>query len=588
MKKIIKLGFILLAAGLLFVACGDDDGGSSNDTYSLYTGTVSSRNISVELIKSTAVSSTEASAMTRRITLASNDYYRVFWSDDGDTISAGRVTVTGNNVVFTPLDGWGGADKVFNGVFRDGGRQLAMTSVRPMEGSDIGAFVATFRFGDRRTGVRVPQGSGGGAKTVAVGPQTGNAIIAGTGGDATYTVTTANIANAAYPVTVANLPTGVTIGNSGQVTINNNAGTLTLTVATTAAIAVIDNLTLTIDGVTSAAFTLTIADPAAKTVSVGTQVGTLTAGTADTVTFPVTTTNIEDDDYTVTVQNRPTGVTVQGQVTIDTDGKGTLTLAGNASTTPAVTNDLTLTIAGATSPAFTLEIVAAGTKTVSVGSQSGTVIAGATGNLTFSVTTSNIAANTYPVTPANLPSGVTVSGGNIVIAADGTGTLTLAVAGAAEGSTSTVTIAIDGATSGQFTVTIAAAALVDAAKPTPGTLAISPDTYDVSSDSGAVTLTLSGAELPAGVSGGSTSVLKIEFFRNTTNTTSGGTSLAAPGATTTFTISESDLKGGTYGDDGPFYFYAEVTNDATGNSAVTGNKTAYDSTPTATLTISGN
>ena len=92
-----------------------------------------------------------------------------------------------------------------------------------------------------------------------------------------------------------------------------------------------------------------------KTVSVGMQSGTLTAGMAGTVTFPVTTVNIANGSYTVTVANLPEGVTVQGQVTIDSNS-GELTLAGDTSTEEGDTETLTLTIDGATSGVFTLTI----------------------------------------------------------------------------------------------------------------------------------------------------------------------------------------------------------------------------------------
>jgi len=97
-----------------------------------------------------------------------------------------------------------------------------------------------------------------------------------------------------------------------------------------------------------------VTDPP-PTVSVGTQDGTMTAGQAGTVAFPVTTANIPNGSYTVTVANLPTGVTVQGQVTI-TNGSGTLTLAGDTTTLEGVHNNLTLTISGETSHTFTLWI----------------------------------------------------------------------------------------------------------------------------------------------------------------------------------------------------------------------------------------
>ena len=91
------------------------------------------------------------------------------------------------------------------------------------------------------------------------------------------------------------------------------------------------------------------------TVVVGSQIGPMIEGVAGTVTFPVTTTNIANGTYTVSVANLPTGVTVQGQVTIN-NGSGILTLAGDTTTLAGVTNTLVLTLGGATSNMFTLTI----------------------------------------------------------------------------------------------------------------------------------------------------------------------------------------------------------------------------------------
>ena len=191
-------------------------------------------------------------------------------------------------------------------------------------------------------------------KTVTVGAQSGT-ITAGTAGTATFAVTTENITGGSYNVTVANLPSGVSV--QGQVTISANSGTLTLAGSASAAAGVYSTLALTIDGVASGPFTLTIA-AASKTVSVGAQNGKLTAKTVGTVTFPITTASIANGSYSVTVANLPTGVSVQGKVDISA-GKGTLTLAGSTSTVAGVYSTLTLTIDGAKSEAFTLTIDAA-------------------------------------------------------------------------------------------------------------------------------------------------------------------------------------------------------------------------------------
>jgi len=103
---------------------------------------------------------------------------------------------------------------------------------------------------------------------------------------------------------------------------------------------------------------LTIVLDALPSVSVG--IGTqLTVRRAGTATFPVTTTAIADGMYTAIVDNLPTGVTVQGDITI-TNGAGVLTLVGDTTTIAGSFGNLTLTIDGITSDNFTLTIVAVG------------------------------------------------------------------------------------------------------------------------------------------------------------------------------------------------------------------------------------
>jgi hypothetical protein len=98
--------------------------------------------------------------------------------------------------------------------------------------------------------------------------------------------------------------------------------------------------------------------------AVGAQVGTLIAGSAGSVTYPVTTTNIADGTYTVVVATLPANVSIgtSGQVTI-ADGEGTLTLEGTSSIVAGTTADLKLTIEGAESAAFSLLILAPRTLT---------------------------------------------------------------------------------------------------------------------------------------------------------------------------------------------------------------------------------
>jgi len=198
-------------------------------------------------------------------------------------------------------------------------------------------------------------------KSVSVGAQNGT-LTSGTAGSVTFPITTANIANgqaatvtwytSTSGTTTTNAPVGITASVSN---LTNNVATMTMN-ATTAAIAGERFFKITIDGAQSGVATLTVgAAPLTKTVAVGAQNGTLTAGTAGSVTFQITTTNINNGIFSVSVQNRPSGVSVQGNITIN-NNNGTLTLAGSTSTTAGTTSNLTLTIDGVTSPAFAVTI----------------------------------------------------------------------------------------------------------------------------------------------------------------------------------------------------------------------------------------
>ena len=109
-------------------------------------------------------------------------------------------------------------------------------------------------------------------------------------------------------------------------------------------------------GYATGSYTMTVTT---KTIAVGAQLGRLVPGTAETVAFPVTTSGITNGTYPAAVTNLPTGVSVQGQVTIN-NNSGTLTLAGSASTVAGTTSTLRLTIDGVQSEAFALSISASG------------------------------------------------------------------------------------------------------------------------------------------------------------------------------------------------------------------------------------
>jgi len=96
---------------------------------------------------------------------------------------------------------------------------------------------------------------------------------------------------------------------------------------------------------------------AVKTVTVGTQTIAMHAGVAGSVAqFNVNTTGITIGTYAATISGNPNTVSVQGSVTINGAGAGTLTLVGTAATTASTYPVMRLTIDGTQSGNFTLTI----------------------------------------------------------------------------------------------------------------------------------------------------------------------------------------------------------------------------------------
>ena len=135
-------------------------------------------------------------------------------------------------------------------------------------------------------------------KTVSVGSQSGTAT-AGTAGSLTYAVTTANITNGIYAVSVANLPAGVTIGNGGNVTISGNSGTLTLTVTDTVEAGTTGTLALTLDGATSAAFSIVIGETTPNLSATDVTLDAVTVGYMSSNYKSVVITNSGDAQATI-------------------------------------------------------------------------------------------------------------------------------------------------------------------------------------------------------------------------------------------------------------------------------------------------
>ena len=274
-------------------------------------------------------------------------------------------------------------------------------------------------------------------------------------GSVNFSVTTAHIDDGIYAVTVAPLPPGVSIGNDGKVTIKDSKGTLTLE-GDSSIVTSETNLTLTLNGITSPKFVLTIlsrsvnfngvtangssmmrttqltlnfssaiAGLAATDITLTNGTGTVTkgalTGTGPTYTLAVTTTkagtvsvdvskdgyDISDNPQSVTV-NYAIPVTLNSVTPNSTAGTTTsLTLAFSASITSLAAADITLTNSTGTvtkgslsgsGPSYTLNVTTTKAGTVSVAvSKTGYEISGSPKSVTVAypvaVTLNSVTAN---------------------------------------------------------------------------------------------------------------------------------------------------------------------------------------------------
>ncbi len=304
------------------------------------------------------------------------------------------------------------------------------------------------------------------ARTVSVGTQPGP-LTAGKAGSVEFEVTTANIPDDAYEVTVENLPAGVSVGSvvtPDKIFVTGNRATLLLRCNNSVTEGVYTSLTLSITGqdVTSRPFTLTIgpAQAAANTISVGAKTSEQWASGYVYVDFAVTVKGFPDrkyDEMELSFRNKPSGLTSYYGITIS-GGTGTMTLQYPVSLT-AGSYTMQMSLDGTTwSNEFTVVVTAPSVKTITVGAQQGPMTAGQESYVDYAVTTRNIGAGNYldgvDMSVANRPAGVTVVQG-ITIGSDGKGTLRLRGNGnQTEGTRSDLTLTIGGTTSEAFSLTV--------------------------------------------------------------------------------------------------------------------------------------
>jgi len=205
----------------------------------------------------------------------------------------------------------------------------------------------------------------------------------------------------------------------------------------------------------------------AKTVSVGEQDGTLTFGTAGTVSFIVTTRNIESGS-TIRL-NKPTpddmGISQGGKATTR-DNSTDISISTTAAT-PEGQHSLTVTVIEAgneiNSKPFKLIVSPSTEKSVSVGEQIGTLRARTPGSATFPVTTANIAngetgdvlwftSTSSKLPAASAPAGISDS--TVSAVSGNTATVTITINNSAPAGEHLFRVEIDGKRSGMTTLTI--------------------------------------------------------------------------------------------------------------------------------------
>ncbi len=223
-------------------------------------------------------------------------------------------------------------------------------------------------------------------------------------------------------------------------------------------------------------------EPVTKSVTVGTQSGTVTVGTSGSATFPVTTSGIANGtaarlefyldsngkegeevtgfmaDYLVKITATVTNISSGGSATatISYDATDGYAAAGNYPFR-IIADDVRSDV-----KTFVLSPADAPAKTITVGTQHGTMTAGTAGTVTYAVETTGYAAGDYVIQGLrNFPTDVSLTNDDVItIGADGKGTLTLeGGTNTTQGTTSDLQISWgDSVWSNNFSLTISPAA----------------------------------------------------------------------------------------------------------------------------------
>ncbi len=296
--------------------------------------------------------------------------------------------------------------------------------------------------------------------TLSANP-TGLTVAQGGSGASTITVAPSGGFTGSVAFTISGLPAGVTASFSPA--SSTSATTLTLHVASTAALGssvmTITGTSGTISKTTTLSLAVTAAASPSFSLSASPASGSVVQGGSASTTISVAPANGFTGSVALAASSLPSGVTASFSPA-STTGKSTLTLTAGAAATTGAANITITGTSGTLSKTVTLPltVTAAPSFSLSATPSSLSVTQGASAATTVSVSPANGFTGAVALAATGLPSGVTAS----FSPASTTGTSTLTLAAAATASAGAATITVTG-TSAAVSKTVTLPVTVSAA-----------------------------------------------------------------------------------------------------------------------------
>jgi len=269
---------------------------------------------------------------------------------------------------------------------------------------------------------------------VSVGQQAGK-LTAGVAGSVTFPVTAENIANGDHAATVTDLPVGVSV--TGNVTINEGKGTLTLAGNSSTEAGTTSSLRLTIKDTQSATFTLTIDEPPVSGVTLNKTATTISAGETEILTATVLPPNAVNKNVTWSSNNTD-------RATVDATGKVAVPITATAGTAIITVT----TVDGGKTATCTVTAIPAPVAVtgVTLNKTATTIVVGETETLTATVAPANATNKNVTWSSSNTARATVSTTGRVTVpttATAGTVTITVKTDDGGKTATCTVTVIID-------------------------------------------------------------------------------------------------------------------------------------------------